>query len=62
MGFTTAHLRDALERPAPPAPLQRYPYREPAPLHWLYRADPLLRLALFAAPLVALILIAGVAP
>jgi hypothetical protein len=33
-----------------------HPYREPAPLPWLYRSDPFLRLCVFSIPLVILLL------
>lgn len=58
MGFSVKHLKDALERPLPPAPMSggrpppridRYPLRPLPPLPYLYRVDPLILLLQIAA-------------
>lgn len=61
MSVSCAHLRRVLERPPAPAPItgpnagrsmprrDPYPYRPPAPLPWIVRADPMLKLAISVA-------------
>lgn len=59
MGMTTANLRTALERPAPPAPMtgpnvglqvrRSPPWCPPPPLSWWTRLDPTMKLAVISA-------------
>lgn len=56
MSLSSIYLRDLLARPArgpdegqllPQHYVDRWPYREPAPLPWIVRTDPLTLLILF---------------
>lgn len=66
MSWSTANLERALAKPptsGPRSPIIRnsaYPYREPRPLSWLTRADPMTKLAICFAG-VASVLCVGAA-